>query len=87
MSVCGIPSAFKSNAYIKFAETLAMDRFLPSADKGKRERSMALTGEIASLRATLVELQYSKVSAFNLYLRVPPLMPLRCAERADRQRP
>jgi hypothetical protein len=38
-----------------------MDRFLPSANVEKREKSMALTREIAALRATLTELQYSKV--------------------------
>lgn len=38
-----------------------MDRFLPSVDVGKRDRSMAITREIASLRATLGELQYGKV--------------------------
>ncbi|KAJ9104496.1 hypothetical protein QFC21_001992 [Naganishia friedmannii] len=53
-------SAFKSNAYIKFAEILALDRFLPSANHEKREKSMAITRRIASLRATLNELQYSK---------------------------
>ncbi|KAJ9115050.1 hypothetical protein QFC22_005378 [Naganishia vaughanmartiniae] len=53
-------SAFKSNAYIKFAETLALDRFLPSADQEKREKSMSITRRIASLRTTLNELQYNK---------------------------
>jgi hypothetical protein len=61
-NIPGFCSAFKSNAYIKFAETLALDRFLPAADPEKREKSMAITRQIAALRTTLNELQYTKVS-------------------------
>ena len=59
-------SAFKSNAYIKFAETLSLDRFLPTANPEKREKSMGIARQIAALRATLNELEYSKVGCVCL---------------------
>lgn len=58
--------AYKSNTYLKFEETLYMDRFLPSADPTKRERTKKLMKELMKAREKLSVLQDSKVS-FHLH--------------------
>ncbi|PIL31016.1 hypothetical protein GSI_05709 [Ganoderma sinense ZZ0214-1] len=42
--------AYKSQAYVKFGETLYMDRFLDSADPGKKARSKAIQTELTIAR-------------------------------------
>lgn len=51
----------KTNTHIPFGQTLAMDRFLSTADPEKREKSMTLTREMTRLRARLHELKDRKV--------------------------
>jgi ubiquitin carboxyl-terminal hydrolase 25/28 len=51
----------KTNTHIPFGQTLAMDRFLSTAEPEKREKSMALTREMTNLRTRLHELRDKKV--------------------------
>ncbi|KAG9089262.1 ubiquitin-specific protease ubp2, partial [Ceratobasidium sp. 392] len=45
--------AFKSNAYVKFEETLSMDRYLADIDPKKKEEGKKLESELASTRERL----------------------------------
>jgi ubiquitin carboxyl-terminal hydrolase 25/28 len=45
--------AFKSNAYVKFGETLSMDRFLANTSSEKKAESKKLELELASCRERL----------------------------------
>ncbi|KAG8685099.1 ubiquitin-specific protease ubp2 [Ceratobasidium sp. 395] len=45
--------AFKSNAYVKFEETLSMDRFLANLDPRKKKESKKLEVELTSTRERL----------------------------------
>jgi len=60
---------YKSNAYVKFDETIYMDRFLPDADPEKRTQTRSLTQELINARAKLASLNSSKVS-FALTLAI-----------------
>ena len=53
--------AYKSQAYVKFGETLYMDRFLESADPGKKARSKAVQTELTSARERVQRLTQGKV--------------------------
>ena len=39
--------SWKSQAYVKFGETICMDRFLDSANPDKKARSKAITSELS----------------------------------------
>jgi ubiquitin carboxyl-terminal hydrolase 25 len=54
--------AFKSQAYVKFWETIAMDRFLDSADIHKKARSKAVQGQLNSCRERIRQLTETKVT-------------------------
>jgi len=48
--------AFKSNAYVKFDETLVMDRFLEDVDTTKREQSRSIQSKLTSCRERIAML-------------------------------
>ncbi|BEI89970.1 uncharacterized protein CcaverHIS019_0300400 [Cutaneotrichosporon cavernicola] len=50
----------KTNTYLKFGETLAMDRFLAGADSARREASITLTRKMMRMRARRHELRHHK---------------------------
>lgn len=54
--------AFKSNAYIKFEETLCMDRFLANGDPEKKAQSKKIESELATCRERLRALTSGNVS-------------------------
>lgn len=54
--------AFKSNAYVKFEETLLMDRFLANSDPVKKAHSKSMELELASCRERLRALGQVDVS-------------------------
>ncbi|KDQ18157.1 hypothetical protein BOTBODRAFT_52950 [Botryobasidium botryosum FD-172 SS1] len=47
---------YKSNAYVKFEETLTMDRFLESADSEKKTKSRAIQVELKACRERIAAL-------------------------------
>ena len=52
---------YKCHAYVKFGETIHMDRFLDNAPSVARERSKAIHAELASCRERLRTLTQGKV--------------------------
>jgi len=53
--------AFKSNAYVKFDETLVMDRFLEDVDTTKREQSRSIQSKLTSCRERIAMLTEGEV--------------------------
>lgn len=54
--------AFKSNAYVKFEETLVMDRFLANVDAEKKVESKKMELELLNCRERLRTLTQGDVS-------------------------
>lgn len=65
VSSCSRP--YKCNAFVKFDETLYMDRFLPTADMAKKERSQQLTRDVVKAREQLATLRDSKVRFLSVH--------------------
>ncbi|KAI0756006.1 cysteine proteinase [Daedaleopsis nitida] len=57
--------AYKSQAYVKFGETIYMDRFLDSADPEKKARSKVLQTELAAARERVQRLTSGKHAPFS----------------------
>ena len=53
---------YKSHAYVKFGETLSMDRFLHDAPSDKRARSAEIQAELNLCRERIQTLTQGKVS-------------------------
>lgn len=58
-------AAYKSNAYVKFGESIFMDRFLANADADKKLRSESLERELRACRERLQTLTKAKVTLFR----------------------
>ncbi|TFY78461.1 hypothetical protein EWM64_g5551 [Hericium alpestre] len=56
---------YKSQAYVKFGETLYMDRFLDSANPEKKERSKAIHSELSAIRDRIHLLTTGKHAPFG----------------------
>ena len=54
---------YKSQAYVKFGETVYMDRFLDSADPEKKERSKAIHAALSACRDRIHLLTTGTVNA------------------------
>jgi hypothetical protein len=54
--------AYKNNAYVKFDETIRLDRFLDQADAKKRLEAKLVQSELVSCRARIEVLSKGKVS-------------------------
>lgn len=54
--------AYKSQAYVKFGETLYLDRFLDGADPEKKTRSKAIQAELNACRDRIQKFTQGKVS-------------------------
>jgi ubiquitin carboxyl-terminal hydrolase 25/28 len=65
--------AFKSQAYVKFWETIAMDRFLESSDPVKKARSKAIQGQLNGCRERIRLLTETKASYPWCARPTPPL--------------
>ena len=64
--------AYKSQAYVKFGETLYMDRFMDSGDPDKRARSKEIQLRLNVLRDRIQRLTQGKVrSSLCYYLTCP----------------
>jgi ubiquitin carboxyl-terminal hydrolase 25/28 len=59
---------YKSQAYVKFGETIYMDRFLDTADPQKKAHSKALQSELNDCRDRITLLTLGKVSVGVLLL-------------------
>lgn len=57
---------YKSQAYIKFGETIYMDRFLDGADLAKKARSKVIQADLMSSRERINLLTHGKVCRFTL---------------------
>ncbi|KDQ51133.1 hypothetical protein JAAARDRAFT_199352 [Jaapia argillacea MUCL 33604] len=57
--------AYKSQAYIKFGETVYMDRFLDSADPQKKARSKAIQAELNECRERIQRLTQGKHAPYT----------------------
>ena len=53
---------YKSHAYVKFGETIYMDRFLDDAPEEKKARSKAIQAELNACRERIHQLTQEKVS-------------------------
>ena len=53
--------AYKSQAYVKFGETLYLDRFLDSASPEKKAQSKAIQTELTAARDRVQRLTQGKV--------------------------
>jgi ubiquitin carboxyl-terminal hydrolase 25 len=53
---------FKNQAYVKFGETIYMDRFMDTADSRRKSRSKAIQRELAECRERVRLLSEGKVS-------------------------
>lgn len=71
--------AYKSNAYVKFGESLFMDRFLAQADPQKKARSKEIERKLRSCRERLSELTKGTVSAEGWQMRRESLNLIRCS--------
>ncbi|KAG2149405.1 hypothetical protein BD769DRAFT_1624093 [Suillus cothurnatus] len=60
---------YKSQAYVKFGETIYMDRFLDTADPGKRARSKEVQAELNTRRERLRLLTQDKHAPFPASLK------------------
>lgn len=58
---------YKSQAYVKFGETLFMDRFLDSANPEKKAYSKALQSELNDCRDRIMLLTLGKVSVASVF--------------------
>ena len=56
---------YKSNAYVKFGETIFMDRFLDDAPEDKKEKSKSIQAELNACRERIHQLTQGKVSAIR----------------------
>ncbi|KAI9070249.1 cysteine proteinase [Trametes sanguinea] len=56
--------AYKSQAYVKFGETIYMDRFLDSADPTKKARSKEIQSELSAARERVHKLTQGKHAPF-----------------------
>ncbi|KAI0652778.1 cysteine proteinase [Trametes meyenii] len=56
--------AYKSQAYVKFGETVYMDRFLDSANPGKKARSKEIQAELTASRDRVHKLTHGKHAPF-----------------------
>ncbi|KZT62738.1 cysteine proteinase [Calocera cornea HHB12733] len=56
--------AYKSNAYVKFGETVYLDRYLETADPQKRERSIAIRKQLDDCRNEIHQLTQDKSGSF-----------------------
>ncbi|KAI0776350.1 cysteine proteinase [Trametes elegans] len=56
--------AYKSQAYVKFGETIYMDRFLDTADPAKKARSKEIQAQLASARDRVHKLTHGKYAPF-----------------------
>jgi len=63
--------AFKSQAYVKFGETISMDRFLENTDPEKKRRSNEIQVKLNWCRERIRQLTEAKVP-LNLYLTGNP---------------
>ena len=62
---------YKSHAYVKFGETICMDRFLDDAPQEKKTRAKEIQAELNKCRDRIQELTQGKVCVahgFFLYL-------------------
>ncbi|KAH9911282.1 cysteine proteinase [Epithele typhae] len=57
--------AYKSQAYVKFGETIYMDRFLDSASPEKKARSKALQAELTAARDRVQRLTQGQLAPFS----------------------
>lgn len=53
--------AFKSQAYLKFGETISMDRFLENSDPEKKQRSNEIQAKLNGCRERIRQLTEAKV--------------------------
>ncbi len=60
--------AYKSQAYVKFGETIYMDRFLDSANPEKKARTKVLLAELNAARERVQRLTQGKVRISILYV-------------------
>lgn len=58
--------AFKSQAYVKFGETISMDRFLENSDPEKKRRSNEIQAKLNWCRERIRQLTEAKVSVHHL---------------------
>ena len=63
--------AFKSQAYLKFGETISMDRFLESSDPGKKRRSNEIQARLNGCRERIRQLTEVKVVADRTFDPTP----------------
>lgn len=54
--------AYKSQAYVKFGDTICLDRFLDIADPEKRARSKDIQSKLNTSRDRILRLTHGKVS-------------------------
>ena len=57
--------SWKSQAYVKFGETICMDRFLDSANPDKKARSKTLLSELSKCHDRIHLLKSGQVHFFN----------------------
>ncbi|KAI0031039.1 hypothetical protein K488DRAFT_25458, partial [Vararia minispora EC-137] len=57
--------SFKSQAYVRFGETLFMDRFLDGVGAEKRERSKAIQAELGACRDRIQQLTTGKLAPYE----------------------
>ena len=58
--------AFKSQAYVKFGETISMDRFLENSDPEQKRRSNEIQAKLNWCRERIRQLTEAKVSVDHL---------------------
>ena len=58
--------AYKSQAYVKFDETISLDRFLDSADPEKRARSKDIQMKLNASRDRIQRLTQGKVGLVSI---------------------
>ena len=76
--------AYKSQAYVKFGETLYLDRFLDSVNPEKKAQSKAIQTELTAARDRVQRLTQGKVRylMFTLVIIVTLTPVAACAVRA-----
>jgi ubiquitin carboxyl-terminal hydrolase 25/28 len=57
--------AYKSQAYVKFDETIYVDRFLENADPARRRRSDSIQAELRQTRERILELTKGKYAPYG----------------------
>lgn len=58
---------YKSQAYVKFGETIYMDRFLDGVDPQKKVHSKAIQADLTSCRERINLLTHGKVSSVSFF--------------------